>query len=47
MEPSIEPMTWEPDEIYWLSNSTLLLKKKMWIGSSLGKTVTYAKLEIR
>ena len=47
VEPSIEPMTWEPDEIYWLSNSTLLLKKKMWVGSSLGKTFTYAKLEIR
>lgn len=29
LEPSMEPATWEPDEINWLSDSTLLLKKKM------------------
>ncbi|GAB3850062.1 hypothetical protein GCM10028822_14940 [Hymenobacter terrigena] len=46
IEPSVEPATWEPDEIHWLSNSTLLLKKKMWTGKNPGSTFTYAKLEI-
>ncbi|MDQ2769540.1 MAG: hypothetical protein M3Y54_03455 [Bacteroidota bacterium] len=47
IEPAIEPMTWEPDEIQWLSNSTLLLKKKMWTGPKPGNTFTYSKLEIK
>ncbi|MBH8558439.1 hypothetical protein [Hymenobacter negativus] len=46
LEPSVEPATWEPEEIKWLSNSTLLLKKKMWTGKSPGTTFTYAKLTI-
>ncbi len=47
LEPSVEPATWEPDEIHWLFNSTLLLKKKMWTGKSPGSTFTYAKLTIQ
>ena len=47
LEPSIEPMSWEPDEIRWLSNSTLLLKKKLWTGQNPGSTFTYAKLTIQ
>ena len=47
LEPSIEPATWEPNDICWLSNSTLLLKKKMWTGKNPGTTFTYAKLEIQ
>ena len=47
LEPSVEPATWEPNEIQWLSNSTLLLKKKMYTGKNPGNTFTYAKLEIR
>lgn len=44
LEPLVDPATWEPDEIHWLSNSTLLLKKKMWTGPNPGTTFTYAKL---
>ena len=44
LEPSVEPATWEPDEMQWLSNSTLLLKKKMWTGKNPGTTFTYSKL---
>ena len=47
LEPSVEPATWEPDEIHWLSNSTLLLKKKMWTGLNPGSTFTYDKLMIQ
>ncbi len=46
LEPSVEPATWAPDKIHWLSNSTLLLKKKMFAGKNPGNTFTYAKLEI-
>ncbi|MDO7849407.1 hypothetical protein Q5H92_23790 [Hymenobacter sp. M29] len=46
LEPSIDPATWEPAEIHWLSNSTLLLKKRMWTGKKPGNTFAYAKLEI-
>ena len=47
LEPSVDPATWEPDEICWLSNSMLMLKKKMWIGKNSGTTFTYSKLTIR
>jgi hypothetical protein len=47
IEPSVDPATWEPAEIHWLSNSTLLLKKKMWTGKNPGSTFTYAKLTIQ
>ena len=47
LEPSVEPMSWEPDKIRWLSNLTLLLKKKMWTGKNPGTTFTYAKLTIQ
>ena len=47
LEPSVEPATWAPDEILWLSNTTLLLKKKMYTGPNPGTTFTYAKLTIR
>ena len=47
LEPSVEPMSWEPDEIRWLSNLTLLLEKKMWTGKNPGTTFTYAKLTIQ
>ncbi|MDB5268584.1 MAG: hypothetical protein JWP58_1624 [Hymenobacter sp.] len=46
LEPSVEPATWEPDEIHWLSNSTLLLKKKMWTGPNPGNTFIYSRLTI-
>jgi hypothetical protein len=47
IEPSVDPATWEPAEIHWLSSSTLLLKKKMWTGKNPGSTFTYAKLTIQ
>ena len=47
LEPSVEPATWEPAIIYWLSNSTLLLQKKMWTGKNPGSTYTYSKLTIQ
>jgi hypothetical protein len=47
IEPSVEPATWEPQEVRWLSNSTLLLKKRMWTGKNPGSTYTYAKLTIQ
>jgi hypothetical protein len=47
LEPSVEPATWEPEEILWLSNSTLLLKKKVWSGKNPGSTFTYARLTIQ
>jgi hypothetical protein len=47
LEPSVEPATWEPQEVRWLSNSTLLLKKRMWTGKNPGATYTYAKLTIQ
>ena len=47
LEPSVEPATWEPETIHWLSNTTLLLKKKMWTGKNPGTTFTYAKLTIQ
>ncbi|MFD2721748.1 hypothetical protein ACFST9_23735 [Hymenobacter monticola] len=47
LEPSVEPATWEPAEIHWLSNSTLLLKKRMWTGKNSGNTFTYAKLSLQ
>ena len=47
LEPSVEPMSWEPDEIRWLSSLTLLLKKKMWTGKNPAATFTYAKLTIQ
>ena len=47
LEPSVEPMSWEPDKIRWLSNLTLLLEKKMWTGQNPGTTFTYAKLTIQ
>ncbi|GAB2846979.1 hypothetical protein [Hymenobacter ruber] len=46
IEPSVDPATWEPAEIHWLSNSTLLLKKRMWTGKNPGTTYTYSKLTI-
>jgi hypothetical protein len=47
LEPSVDPATWEPADICWLSNSTLLLKKRMWTGKNPGSTYTYAKLTIQ
>ena len=47
LEPTVDPATWEPQEVRWLSNSTLLLKKRMWTGKSPGATYTYAKLTIQ
>jgi hypothetical protein len=47
IKPSVEPMSWEPYRIEWLSNSTLLLKKCVWTGKSPGTTFTYAKLTIQ
>lgn len=47
LEPSVDPATWEPQEVRWLSNSTLLLKKRMWNGKNPGATYTYARLTIQ
>ncbi|MBO2010710.1 hypothetical protein [Hymenobacter negativus] len=47
VEPAVEPATWEPNEIYWLSANSLILKKRMWTGKNPGGTYTYAKLTIR
>lgn len=47
MEPSTDPATWEPNDICWLSNSTLLLKKRMWTGKNPGSTFAYARLTLR
>ena len=47
LEPSVEPMTWEPNDIHWLSNTVLILEKKMWTGKNPGTTYTYAKLTIK
>ena len=47
LEPAVEPATWAPDEIQWLSNTTLLLKKKMWTGPYPGTTFIYSRLDIR
>jgi hypothetical protein len=47
LEPSVDPAIWEPNEIEWLSNTTLLLKKKMWTGPNSGLAYSYAKLTIQ
>ena len=47
LEPSVDPATWEPVEIHWLSNTTLLLKKRMWTGKNPGTTYTYAQLTVK
>ncbi|WP_210518632.1 hypothetical protein [Hymenobacter terricola] len=47
LEPSIEPMTWEPNDVYWLSTNVLILKKRMWNGNHEGNSYTYAKLTIQ
>ena len=46
LEPAVEPATWEPNEIQWLSNTILLLKQKMWTGPHPGTTFTYSRLVI-
>ena len=46
LEPPVEPGTWEPAEIHWLTGSTLLLKKRMWTGKNPGTTFTYAQLTV-
>jgi hypothetical protein len=46
IEPSVDSDTWEPAEICWLSNSTMLLKKRMWNSKSPGNTFTYSRLTI-
>ena len=43
----LEPKTWEPYRIKWLSPTTLLLSKEMWTGQNPGSTFTYAKLTIQ
>lgn len=45
LEFAEEATTWSTKEIYWLSNSTLLLKKCVWNAKG-PSTFTYAKLEI-
>ena len=47
LEPSVEPMSWEPEEVCWLSNNSLLLKRKIWTGKNPGATYTYAKLLVQ
>ena len=41
---STEPKAWEPYQLCWTSNGSLLLSKEMWIGKNPGTTFTYAKL---
>ena len=43
----LEPKTWEPYRIKWLSPASLLLSKEMWTGPNPGTTFTYSKLTIR
>lgn len=47
LEPTVDPVSWEPAEIHWLNNKTLLLRKRMWAGENSGNTFTHAKLTIR
>ena len=44
LEPPVAPMSWEPEEVGWLSNNSLLLKRKIWTGKNPGTTYTYATL---
>ncbi len=44
---SLESKTWEPYQICWTSNNSLLLMKEMWVGKSPGNTFTYARLTIK
>ncbi|SFQ72300.1 hypothetical protein [Hymenobacter arizonensis] len=46
LEPSVDPATWEPDEVRWISPNTLILKKRMWTGKNPGTTYTYARLQV-
>ena len=43
----LEPKTWEPYQICWVSPNTLLLSKEMWKGKNPGNTYTYAKLTVK
>jgi hypothetical protein len=43
----LEPKTWEPYRIAWLSPNTLLLSKEMWTGKNPGNTFTYTQLTIQ
>ena len=47
LEPSVEPATLEPEEVSWLSNSILLLKKRVWTGQNPGNIFAYSTLTIR
>ncbi len=42
----LKPKQWEPDQIYWLSTKTLLLKEKHWSKDFAHTWYTYAKLAI-
>ncbi|TDN38416.1 hypothetical protein E4631_03030 [Hymenobacter sp. UV11] len=44
---SLEPKTWEPSQVCWTSNNSLLLIKKMWGGKSPGNTFKYARLTLQ
>lgn len=43
---SLEPKTWEPQSLCWMSNNVLLVTKEMWTEKSQGTQYTYAKLTI-
>jgi hypothetical protein len=45
--PTDESATWEPNEVHWISNNVLILKKRMWTGKNPGNIYTYTKLTIK
>lgn len=43
---TLEPKTWEPHQVKWISPTSLVLKKRMWNGKNPSSTFTYSKLTI-
>jgi len=41
---SLEPKTWEPYRICWISPDELVISKEMWTEKSQGTAFTYSKL---
>ncbi|HEX8659003.1 MAG TPA: hypothetical protein VF690_15780 [Hymenobacter sp.] len=42
----LEPETWEPYEVIWISDNELIFYKTLWTGKNPGNTHTYAKLVV-
>ena len=47
IEPAIEPPSWEPWGLHWISASSLILEKRMWTAQSDGTAFTYSKLRVQ